>query len=281
MKNIIRNRRALSSILATIIIFGLIMMGLAIGVVFLLPFAQQTQEENNYVAILSGLYEMDGVIKDLMQGSGQGATASITFAPAYGSIAREERSTSISFSDGVANSVWEYDLGYLECRFLRTYSDLTQNEEVNIYNPNKNRIDVSWWESTDVDRDSTQLDPTNIILRRGASRDHYITLSYGVEIQTTTWINPNIGGGSTWVEINIILTIIESTNYKNYFSEIPYFSLSLSNYSVSELYSYNDSWQASPSLSLSLSVNSIDIFDGISSNLVLIREIKRVFTIDW
>ncbi|MFX0090123.1 MAG: hypothetical protein ACFFBD_00050 [Candidatus Hodarchaeota archaeon] len=276
MRNIFKDRRAISAILATIMIFGLIMLGLAVGTVILLPFAQQTHEENNYLGIYSGLREMDAVIKDVSQGSGIGATASVAFPPVSGIINVGDRNITITFSDGSEIRNWGYNLGYIECRFLRTYSSLTRSESINLLNPN----DAYWWESTDNNRISS-LDPTNINLRRGTGADHYLTLSYAVGVQTTTWINPSAMASGTWVEINIILTILQSTSDRTYFDEIPFIYVQLEDYSVTELYRYNDSFVADPSLSLSMSTDSGTLFTDIPSNLVIVREVQRVFSISW
>ncbi|MFX0063348.1 MAG: hypothetical protein ACFFC7_14320 [Candidatus Hermodarchaeota archaeon] len=287
MKKVFRDRRAISSIIATIMIFGLIMLGIAIGAIFLLPIAQQTQEENNYIGIFAGLTDIDAAIKEIMHGSSKNATATIRFAPSlYGAIESiVSDNISLTFSNGTQTNQTSYSVGSLQCTFFRLYSRLSSGQSVNLLDTSKtDGTDVFWWESTDADRDATDLNPTNIILRRESTQTHYLSFYYGIEIQTTTYINPNIktlgGLNSTHVEVNIIVTILQSMSPPRAISESPLISVILTDYSTRGLYKYTN-WADNPNLSFSASTDSEVLASGISANSVLVREIIRVFTINW
>ncbi|MFX1251491.1 MAG: hypothetical protein ACFFCZ_07765 [Promethearchaeota archaeon] len=287
MKKVFRDRRAISSIIATILIFGLIMLGIAIGVIFLLPIAQQTQEENNYVGIFAGLTDIDAAIKEIMHGSSKNATATIHFAPSlYGAIESiVSDNISLTFSNGTQTNQTSYGVGSLQCTFFRLYSRLTPGQSVNLLDNSKNNgTEVFWWDSTDANRDPTDLNPTNIILRRDSTHAHYLSFSYGIEIQITTYINPNIktlgGLNSTHIEVNVIVTILQSISSPRAISEISLITVTLADYSTRGLYNYTN-WADNPNLSFSASTDSEALVSGISANSVLVREIIRVFSINW
>ena len=75
---ILSKKRAVSPVVATILIFGLILAGVVIGFVQVLPFIERAQTDAATSAITAGLLEVDKAIHELI---GSGDIGSGTFSP--------------------------------------------------------------------------------------------------------------------------------------------------------------------------------------------------------
>lgn len=195
-KRIIEKRRAVSPVLATIIIFGLIITGVMITFIQVVPYIEEAQSEQTVSTVTNGLLNLDSAIKDLISESGNpGGIRTILFNKPAGTLYYQPDFFSVSLflqdqDDNPLHSIIDFqDTGALDWIYNSPRAILPRGAYRYLTGPNQftNREPAF---ITGVFSTTDNHDLTNLTLSHQDDRKHHITLNYRISVYLTLTTEP-------------------------------------------------------------------------------------------
>lgn len=221
-----RFKRAITPIIATILILALVVAGVVIGFVQIVPYIERSKVETDARSIQSSLIKVDNVIWDMIGDSAGSYLADsvpsrrLQVSVSIGTLSTLETRNNVSYRpvycpggtcptnfNSADPDYSSYTLGALSHSFSSTYVLLPANtlEYLTGSNPYQKRSDVSYTSiSSSV---SDEQSSTNISMYRNGY-DNYIELSYRPKI----FVTQTITSGSPTYNVNIFLIQLTGTS---------------------------------------------------------------------
>jgi hypothetical protein len=191
-----KKRRGISPILATVIIFGLIITGVMVTFIQVVPFIEQAQSEETIAVVRNSFIDLDSAIKTLISESGTpGGFRTIIFNKPSGRLDYESDHYFISLKllDQDDTSVYDFfelqEISALDWIYNSPRSVLPRGTSKYLTGPSpyeiRNRVFLTGPFSTTDYQDITDLTLSHLDDRR-----HHITLSYRISIYLTITTQP-------------------------------------------------------------------------------------------
>ncbi|MFX0015629.1 MAG: hypothetical protein ACFFB2_11390 [Promethearchaeota archaeon] len=192
----LKNRRGVSPVLATVMIFGLIITGVMITFVQVVPYIQQAQSEEAIASVRNSFLELDTTIKSLLSESGApGGFRTILFTKPSGVVQYVEDRYYISLRllDQDSNTIYkildEKKIGVLDWVFNSPRSVIPRGTTKYLTGPDPYRkrepvFLTGTFSSTDYQ------DLTNLTLSHLNDKRHHVTLNYRISIYLTISTQP-------------------------------------------------------------------------------------------
>ena len=222
-------RRAVSPIIATVLILALVIVGVVIGFVQILPYIEQSRVETGSASVQSSLIKFDNVIWDMIGDSSgyyfpdsvPSRKLQITLPigvlendPTLNTMTYEPVYCPLKVCTSVpANSVTD-SYGALRHKFSSNYPLIPENsiEYLTGSNPFQRRSMVAYSSLTTAVTD--EQSSTNLTLYR-ENTDHFVELSYRPKVFVTQSIvngNPTYNVGIFFIKLNVASSFIGTTN---------------------------------------------------------------------
>ncbi|MFX1285240.1 MAG: hypothetical protein ACFFB5_16425 [Promethearchaeota archaeon] len=189
-------RRSVSPVLATVIIFGLIITGVMITFVQVIPYIEQAQSEEAIAAARNSFLELDSTIKALLSESGTpGGFRTVLFSKPAGTIHFIDDRYHFSLrlldqDDNIVHEIFEeQEIGALDWIYNSPRSVLPRGSTKYLTGPDpyKTRDPIFL---TGVFSSVDYQDLTNLTLSHLDDRRHHITLNYRISIYLTILTQP-------------------------------------------------------------------------------------------
>jgi hypothetical protein len=193
-----RKRQGISPVLATIMIFGLIISGVMITFIQVIPYIEQAQSEEAVSTVRNSFLELDTAIKSLLSESNNpGGFRTVLFTKPAGRIDFDPNfyRYSLRLYDSSTDSDFEYyilrnqDIGVLDWNYNSPREILPRGSTKYVTGPDpyKTRSSVIL---TGIFASTTYQDLTNLELSHLDDRLHHITLNYRISIYLSISTNP-------------------------------------------------------------------------------------------
>jgi len=201
LKQPIFNRRGkkklgVSPVLATVIIFGLIITGVMVTFIQVVPYIEQAQSEQTISSVKNSFIDLDNTIKSLISESGNpGGFRTVLFTKPAGSLDFDPKKfiTSLSLNNQLGNSEYDFfllqELGILDWTYNSPRAVLPKGTSKYLTGPDPYKT-----------RDQTLLtgmfstteykELTNLSLSHQTDRKHHITLNYRMAVYLTIETQP-------------------------------------------------------------------------------------------
>jgi len=216
-------RRGVSPILATVIIFGLIITGVMVTFVQVVPYIEQAQSEEAISTVKNSYLDLDKVIKDLISESGEpGGYRTVLIRKTAGKIVYDPAKYhfALKLIDQDSNIVYNFTslqdgqkIGVLDWIYNSPRNIVPRGTSQYFNGPNpyekRNPIFLSGaFASTDYQ------DMTNLTLSHQNDRKHHVTLNYriSVHLSINTFPEPEIKFQIFFILINADFSAIHSTS---------------------------------------------------------------------
>ncbi|MHA1971628.1 MAG: hypothetical protein ACTSW1_01475 [Candidatus Hodarchaeales archaeon] len=216
-------RRGVSPILATVIIFGLIITGVMVTFIQVVPYIERAQSEEAISTVKNSFLDLDKVIKELISESGEpGGYRTVLMRKTAGKIVYD--STKYHFAlkliDQDSNLVYNFTnlqdgqkIGVLDWVYNSPRSIVPRgtSQYFNGPNPYEKRDPVFL---TGLFATTDYQDMTNLTLSHQNDRKHHVTLSYRISahLSITTFPEPEIKFQIFFILIDADFSTIHSTS---------------------------------------------------------------------
>jgi hypothetical protein len=191
-----KKKRGVSPVLATVIIFGLIITGVMVTFIQVIPYIEQAQSEQTISSVRNSFIELDNTIKSLISESGNpGGFRTVLFTKPAGTLDFDPEKFIISLSlnnqDGNSeyNFLQEQEIGILDWTYNSPRAVLPKGTSKYLTGPEPYKT-----------RDQTILtgmfstteykELTNLSLSHQTDRKHHITLNYRMAVYLTVETQP-------------------------------------------------------------------------------------------
>ncbi len=218
-------RRAISPVIATIMIFGLIITGVMITFIQVLPYIEKAKSQESVSAVQNSFLELDTAIKSLISESGSpGGYRTVFVQKPQGRIDYIPNRNFVSFGlkDQDDNSILmilqEQGMGLLDWQYSSPQSLLPRGTTKFLTGPDpyKTRNPVFL---TGTFSNEEYNDLTNLTLSHQNDRKHHISLNYRISVYLTISTQPN-----PQIQIQVFLIIL-SADFNSIFSQYKQFSI--------------------------------------------------------
>ena len=189
-------KRGVSPVLATVIIFGLIITGVMVTFIQVVPYIEQAQSEQIISSISNTFKDLDETIKTLISESGNpGGFRTILITKPAGTIDfdPERYFISLYLEDQVENPVYTIidfeEMGVLDWVYKSPRSVIPRGTMKYLTGPDQYKLRAHAF-ITGVFATEENLDITNLTLSHQADRKHHISLDYRLSIYLTITTHP-------------------------------------------------------------------------------------------
>ena len=191
-----KKTRGVSPVLATIIIFGLIITGVMVTFIQVVPYIEQAQSEQTISSVKNGFVDLDNTIKSLISESGDpGGFRTVLFTKPAGTLDfnPNEFTISLSLYDQDSNSVYDFfdeqEIGILDWVYSSPRAVLPRGTSKYLTGPDpyKNRDQTVL---TGMFSNTEYKELTNLTLSHQSDRKHHITLNYRMAVYLTLETQP-------------------------------------------------------------------------------------------
>ena len=241
--------RGVSPVLATVMIFALIITGVMVTFVQVIPYIEQAQSEEVIATARNSYLELDTAIKSLLGESGTpGGFRTVLFTKPAGTIHYIKDRSYISLRlldqdenlvynilEGIAPPYGEQEIGVLDWVYNSPRSILPRGTTKYLTGPNPYKIrEPVFLRGTFTSTDYQDL--TNLTLSHLDDRRHHITLNYRISIYLTISTQPE-------PEIRFeVFLILLSANFETIHSQYRQIAIhSYNNFSTPYSLPYNES----------------------------------------
>ncbi|MHA1977434.1 MAG: hypothetical protein ACW98F_03610 [Candidatus Hodarchaeales archaeon] len=191
-----RKSRAVSPVLATVIIFGLIITGVMVTFIQVVPFIEQAQSEQTISSVKNSFIDLDETIESLISESGNpGGFRTILFTKPAGTLEFVPEAYYISLyledqNEQLVHSVLDFqEIGMLDWIYSSPSSILPRGTSKFLTGPDPYKTREQAF-LTGMFTSSDNQDLTNLTLSHQSDRKHHITLDYRVSIYLTFSTQP-------------------------------------------------------------------------------------------
>lgn len=191
-----KKSRAVSPVLATVIIFGLIITGVMVTFVQVVPFIEQAQSEQTISSVKNSFIDLDNTIESLISESGSpGGFRTLLFTKPAGTLEFKPDSYYISLyledqDEQLVHSVIDFqEIGMLDWIYSSPRAVLPRGTSKYLTGPDP-YITREQAFITGMFASSENKDITNLTLSHQSDRKHHITLDYRVSIYLTFSTQP-------------------------------------------------------------------------------------------
>ena len=189
-------KRGVSPVLATVIIFGLIITGVMVTFIQVVPYIEQAQSEQIISSISNTFKDLDETIKTLISESGNpGGFRTILITKPAGTIDfdPERYFISLYLEDQVENPVYTIidfeEMGVLDWVYKSPRSVIPRGTMKYLTGPDQYKLRAHAF-ITGVFATEENLDITNLTLSHQADRKHHISLDYRLSVYLTITTQP-------------------------------------------------------------------------------------------
>lgn len=192
-----RRRRGVSPVLATVIIFGLIITGVMVTFIQVVPFIEHAQSEQTISSVKNSFIDLDDTIESLISESGNpGGFRTILFTKPAGTLEFNPLAYYITLyledQDGelVHSVVDELEMGMLDWIYSSPSTIIPRGTMKYLTGPDpyktRDQAFITGMFST-----SENQDLTNLTLSHQSDRKHHIMLDYRISVYLTVTTQPN------------------------------------------------------------------------------------------
>ena len=191
-----KKNRGVSPVLATIIIFGLIITGVMVTFIQVVPYIEQAQSEQTISSVKNSFIDLDNTIKSLISESGDpGGFRTVLFTKPAGTLDfnPNEFTISLSLYDQDSNSVYDFfdeqEIGILDWVYSSPRAVLPRGTSKYLTGPDpyKNRDQTVL---TGMFSNTEYKELTNLTLSHQSDRKHHIALNYRMAVYLTLETQP-------------------------------------------------------------------------------------------
>ena len=191
-----KKTRGVSPVLATIIIFGLIITGVMVTFIQVVPYIEQAQSEQTISSVKNSFIDLDNTLKSLISESGDpGGFRTVLFTKPAGTLDFNPKEFTISLSlyDQDSNSVYDFfdeqEIGILDWVYSSPRAVLPRGTSKYLTGPDpyKNRDQTVL---TGMFSNTEYKELTNLTLSHQSDRKHHITLNYRMAVYLTLETQP-------------------------------------------------------------------------------------------
>lgn len=191
-----KKNRGVSPVLATIIIFGLIITGVMVTFIQVVPYIEQAQSEQTISSVKNSFIDLDNTIKSLISESGDpGGFRTVLFTKPAGTLDfnPNEFTISLSLYDQDSNSVYDFfdeqEIGILDWVYSSPRAVLPRGTSKYLTGPDpyKNRDQTVL---TGMFGNTEYKELTNLTLSHQSDRKHHIALNYRIAVYLTLETQP-------------------------------------------------------------------------------------------
>ncbi|MCK4847727.1 MAG: hypothetical protein KAT16_01740 [Candidatus Heimdallarchaeota archaeon] len=191
-----KRKRGVSPVLATIIIFGLIMTGVMVTFIQVVPYIEQAQSEQTISSVKNSFIDLDNTIKSLISESGNpGGFRTVLFTKPAGTLdfKPDEFTISLSLYNQDNNSVYDFlqlqEIGILDWEYNSPRAVLPKGTSKYLTGPDPYKTrEQSFLTGIFSTTDYKEL--TNLTLSHQMDRKHHITLNYRMAVYLTIETQP-------------------------------------------------------------------------------------------
>ena len=191
-----KKNRGVSPVLATIIIFGLIITGVMVTFIQVVPYIEQAQSEQTISSVKNSFIDLDNTIKSLISESGDpGGFRTVLFTKPAGTLDfnPNEFTISLSLYDQDSNSVYDFfdeqEIGILDWVYSSPRAVLPRGTSKYLTGPDpyKNRDQTIL---TGIFGNTEYKELSNLTLSHQSDRKHHIALNYRMAVYLTLETQP-------------------------------------------------------------------------------------------
>ena len=189
-------KRGVSPVLATIIIFGLIITGVMVTFIQVVPYIEQAQSEQTISSVTNSFTDLDNTIKSLISESGNpGGFRTVLFTKPAGTLEfnPDQFITSLSLYDQDSSSVYDFildqEIGILDWTYSSPRAVLPRGTSKYLTGPDPYK-DRDQTFLTGIFGNTEYKELTNLTLSHGSDRKHHITLNYRLAVYLTFETQP-------------------------------------------------------------------------------------------
>jgi hypothetical protein len=191
-----KKNRGVSPVLATVIIFGLIITGVMVTFIQVVPYIEQAQSEQTISSVKNSFIDLDNTIKSLISESGDpGGFRTVLFTKPAGTLDfnPNQFTISLSLNDQDSNSVYDFfdeqEIGILDWVYSSPRAVLPRGTSKYLTGPDpyKNRDQTVL---TGMFSNTEYKELTNLTLSHQSDRKHHITLNYRMAVYLTLETQP-------------------------------------------------------------------------------------------
>ncbi|MHA1947556.1 MAG: hypothetical protein ACXAC6_12280 [Candidatus Hodarchaeales archaeon] len=191
-----KKNRGVSPVLATVIIFGLIITGVMVTFIQVVPYIEQAQSEQTISSVKNSFIDLDNTIKSLISESGDpGGFRTVLFTKPAGILDFNPNGFTISLSlnDQDSNSVYDFfneqEIGILDWVYSSPRAVLPRGTSKYLTGPDpyKNRDQTVL---TGIFGNTGYKELTNLTLSHQSDRKHHIALNYRMAVYLTLETQP-------------------------------------------------------------------------------------------
>ncbi|PWI48430.1 hypothetical protein CEE45_06775 [Candidatus Heimdallarchaeota archaeon B3_Heim] len=191
-----KKRRAVSPVLATVIIFGLIITGVMVTFIQVVPFIEQAQSEQTISSVKNSFIDLDETIESLISESGNpGGFRTLLFTKPAGTLEFNPKAYYISLYledknvDFVHDIIDFQEIGMVDWVYSSPRSILPRGTSKYLTGPAPYKTREQAF-ITGMFATSDNQDLTNLVLSHQTDRKHHISLDYRVSIYLTISTQP-------------------------------------------------------------------------------------------
>jgi hypothetical protein len=191
-----KKNRGVSPVLATVIIFGLIITGVMVTFIQVVPYIEQAQSEQTISSVKNSFIDLDNTINSLISESGNpGGFRTVLFTKPAGTLDFNPNKFTISLSlnDQDSNSVYDFfneqEIGILDWVYSSPRAVLPRGTSKYLTGPDpyKNRDQTIL---TGIFSNTEYKELTNLTLSHQSDRKHHIALNYRIAVYLTMETQP-------------------------------------------------------------------------------------------
>jgi hypothetical protein len=191
-----KKKRGVSPVLATIIIFGLIITGVMVTFIQVVPYIEQAQSEQTISSVKNSFIDLDNTIKSLISESGNpGGFRTVLFTKPAGTLDFDTDKFTISLSlfDQDSNSVYDflqlYEIGILDWTYNSPRAVLPKGTSKYLTGPDPYKVREQTL-LTGIFSTTEYKELTNLTLSHQSDRKHHINLNYRMAVYLTVETQP-------------------------------------------------------------------------------------------
>ncbi len=191
-----KKRRAVSPVLATVIIFGLIITGVMVTFIQVVPFIEQAQSEQTISSVKNSFIDLDETIESLIRESGNpGGFRTLLFTKPAGTLEFNPKVYYISLYledknvDFVHDIIDFQEIGMVDWVYSSPRPVLPRRTSKYLTGPDPYKTREQAF-ITGMFATSDNQDLTNLVLSHQPDRKHHISLDYRVSIYLTISTQP-------------------------------------------------------------------------------------------
>ncbi|MHA2345353.1 MAG: hypothetical protein ACXACP_01405 [Candidatus Hodarchaeales archaeon] len=191
-----KRRRGVSPVLATVIIFGLIITGVMVTFIQVVPYIEQAQSEQTISSITNSFKDLDETIKTLISESGNpGGFRTLLITKPAGTIDFDPDRYFISLyledqSESPVYTLIDFEeMGVLDWTYNSPRTVIPRGTMKYLTGPDQYKVRPQAF-ITGVFATEENLDITNLTLSHQADRKHHVILDYRISIYLTITTQP-------------------------------------------------------------------------------------------